>query len=273
MSVMRGIERIVHNHGENVGLVIMAMILVLLWIPIVVVFIMSFASDSALSFPPESYTLQWYAEVLNNQNAIDATLTSLKVSIVATPIAVVLSLLAALAINRYEFRGKGLIQSALALPIIVPLVVTGVALTMFFGTVNIDSGYGTVLVAHVVRTIPFAALIIIPTVANLDPTMEEASMDLGANEIATFRQVTLPSITPGLVAGGLLAFTISFNEFVITYFVRDTATETLPVYLWSLIRYEATPTVNVISVLFLVFVAVMLLLAASFVGLRRLTLR
>lgn len=273
MSVTREVERIIHSHGKSVGLVIMAIILILLWIPIGVVFIMSFASDSALSFPPDTYTLQWYIEVLNNQNAIDATLTSLRVSVVATPIAVIISLLAAFAIDRYEFRGKGFIQSVLILPVIVPLVITGVALTMFFGITNINTGYLTVLIAHVVRTVPFAALIIIPTVANIDSKMEEASMDLGANEIETFRRVTLPIIMPGVMAGGLLAFTISFNEFVMTYFVRDTATETLPVYLWSLVRYEATPTVNVISVLFLLFVAVVMLFAASFVGLRRLTLR
>lgn len=273
MSVAHGIERLVHKHGKNVSLAMAVLIFVLLWLPIGVVFLMSFASDSALSFPPQSYTLQWYFEVLNNQNAINATLTSLRVSIIATPIAVLISLLAAFALARYEFWGKGIIQTALTLPIIVPLIITGVALTMFFGTVNVDAGYETVVIAHTVRIIPFAALIILPSVADLDTTIEEASMDLGANEIATFRQVTLPSIMPGLIAGGLLAFTMSFNEFVVTYFVRDTATETLPVFLWSLVRYEATPTVNVISVLFLAFVAAMLIIAALLVGLRRLTLR
>ncbi|WP_066419024.1 ABC transporter permease [Halorubrum aethiopicum] len=210
---------------------------------------------------------------MSNTKAISAILTSLKVSLVATPITVFVSLLAAYGVSRYDFPGKSLFQMFLTLPIVVPLVVTGIAMTLFFGNVNIEAGYGTVVIAHVIRTVPFAALIIIPTVVNFDQTLEEASMDLGASELRTFRRVTLPNVLPGIIAGGLLAFTISFNEFVYTYFVRDTATQTLPVYLWGLIRYGFSPMVNVISVFFLVFVTVVLIAALSLTSLKQLTLR
>lgn len=273
MSVMNVVEKFAHRHGNTIGLGLMIIILTLLWIPMGVVVLMSFASESVLSFPPESYTLKWYGQMLQNEQAINAIVTSLKVSLVSTPITVLLSVLAAYGVAKYDFRGKGAIQMFLTLPIIVPLVVVGVAMTLFFGNVNISAGYSTVVIAHVVRTIPFAALIIIPTVVSFDSTLEEASKDLGASELRTFWRVTLPNILPGIIAGGLLAFTVSFNEFVYTYFVRDTATQTLPVYLWGLIRYGFSPEVNVISVLFLAFVTAMLLVAMSLTNLRRLTLR
>ncbi len=251
----------------------MVLILALIWLPIGVVVLMSFAGSGVLSFPPESYTVKWYIEFFSNTKAISAILTSLKVSLVATPITVFVSVLSAYGISRYDFPGKGLFQMFLTFPIVVPLVVTGIAMTLFFGNVNIDAGYGTVVIAHVIRTVPFAALIIIPTVVNFDQTLEEASMDLGASELRTFRRVTLPNVLPGIIAGGLLAFTISFNEFVYTYFVRDTAMQTLPVYLWGLIRYGFSPMVNVISVFFLVFVTVILIAVLSLTSLKQLTLR
>ena len=273
MSVFNRLETIVHRHGQRVGLVLMVTILTLVWIPIGIVTLMSFADQGVLSFPPETLTLKWYAEVIQNDTAIEAVLTSLKINLVATPITVLISVIAAFGIARFDFRGKNALQMLLTLPIIVPLVVAGVAMTLFFGNINLSSGFTTVLIAHVVRTIPFAALIIIPTVINFDRTLEEASKDLGADEFRTFRRVTLPNILPGIVAGGLLAFTISFNEFVYTYFVRDTATQTLPVYMWGLIRDGITPEVNVISVLFLLLATVILLAAVSLTGLKQVILR
>ncbi|WP_096389843.1 ABC transporter permease [Halopenitus persicus] len=273
MSAFNALEGFIHRHGDRIGRGLMVLILTLIWIPIGVVVLMSFAGEGVLSFPPETYTVRWYAEVLNNDDAISATLTSLRVSFVATPITVLISLLAAYGVARYDFRGKNALQALLTLPIIVPLVVTGVAMTLFFGNINLSSGFTTVVIAHIVRTVPFAALIIIPTVIGFDRTLEEASKDLGASELRTFRRVTLPNIMPGVIAGGLLAFTVSFNEFVYTYFVRDTATQTLPVYLWGLIRYGFSPEVNVISVLFLLLAAAILLVAVSLTGLKQVILR
>lgn len=273
MSVINRFETALHRHGKQIGLGLMVLILLLIWIPIGVVVLMSFASEGVLSFPPETYTLNWYASVIQDDEVIEATLTSLKVSLVATPITVIISIIAAYGIDRYAFRGRDGLQMLLTLPIIVPLVVVGVAMTLFFDTLGLPSGYPSVLVAHIIRTIPFAALIIIPTVISFDRTLEEASKDLGASEFRTFRRVTLPNIFPGIIAGGLLAFTISFNEFVYTFFVRDTATQTLPVYMWGLIRDNITPEVNVISVLFLLFATVIILLAVSLTGIRRVILR
>ena len=267
------VERFVDRHGRRIGLASMWIVLALLWIPIAIVTLMSFAADRALAFPPDELTLYWYGEFVRNESAIEAVVTSVQVSVIATLITVVLATILAYAVAKYEFPGKGVLQLVVTLPIVVPLVVVGVALVLFFGFINVGTGFWSVVVSHVIRTIPFAALIIIPTMLRFDENLEEAAKDLGADELDAFLNVRLPNILPGVVAGGLLAFTISFNEFVYTYFVRDTATETLPIYLWNQIRFEASPEVNVISVVFLLVAIGMIALAIAITNVRRITLQ
>ncbi|WP_254546604.1 ABC transporter permease [Halomarina pelagica] len=266
MSVVASVERFVHRRGASMARVVTALVFAFLWVPIAVLVLMSFAEGGVLSFPPERLTLKWYEAFLRNDAALDAIVTTLTVSVPATLLTVTLATLLAYAVDRFEFPGRGLLQLLATLPVVVPLVVTAVALVLFFGVVRpivAVSGYPAVVVAHVVRTIPFAALVIIPTFLTFDRRLEEASKDLGADELQTFLQVTLPNVFPGIVAGGLLAFTLSFNEFVFTYFVKDTTTTTLPVYIWNQIRYNVTPEVNVISVVFLGVAVTLVLVAVS----------
>lgn len=270
-SLVSKVERFAHNHGRRVGRVAMAFVFFYLWAPMFILVIMSFAANGVLSFPPTEFTLDWYVAVLNNEAVLNALVTSLKVSIPVTFMTVTLSLLLAYSIARYEFPGKEYVQILATLPLIVPLVVGGVALILFFGLIGMETGYWTVFFAHVVRALPFAALIIISTFLTFDRTLEEASMDLGADEARTFRKVTFPEILPGIIAGGLLAFTISFNEFVYTFFVKDSTTQTLPIYIWERVRYGVTPQVNVISVLFIVVATVLVLTAVYFTRVERIT--
>ncbi|WP_435156724.1 ABC transporter permease [Haladaptatus sp. DFWS20] len=261
--VLRPVERVVHRYGSHLGRLAMILVFLFLWLPIGVLVFMSFAKGGVLAFPPKELTLQWYATFLNNQAAISAIVTTLKISIVASLISVVLATLIAYAVDRFAFPGKDVLQLLATLPIVVPLVVTGIAMVLFFGAINFQQGYWSIVIAHVIRTIPFATLVILPTFLTFDRQLEEASKDLGANELQTFRQVTLPSVLPGIIAGGLLAFTLSFNEFVYTYFVKDSATTTLPIYIWNQIRYNVTPEVNVISVVFLLLAVSLVLVAVS----------
>jgi spermidine/putrescine transport system permease protein len=271
MRAYHALERFVHNHGRRVGRLAMLLIFLYLWAPMFVLVLMSFASKGVLSFPPEELTLKWYGVFLNNPEAHQAIITSLKVSIPVMFVSVLFATMIAYAVVRFDFPGKEYIQILATLPLIVPLVVVGVAMVLFFGILQIRTGYGTVFVAHVVRTIPFSTLIITSTLLTFDKQLEEASMDLGANELRTFRKITLPNIMPGIIAGGLLAFTISFNEFVYTYFVKDSATTTLPVYIWNRVRYGVTPEVNVISVMFVLLAAGLILLAVLLVGVEDIT--
>lgn len=265
MSAVEAVERFAHRYGDRVGRGAMLLVFAFLWVPIGVLVLMSFAEQGVLSFPPRQLTLRWYDVFLSNDAAIEAIMTTIKVSIPATAITVTLATLIAYGVDRFTFPGKRGLQLLATLPVVVPLVVTAIAMVLFFGVLSpliTIEGYPAVVIAHVVRTIPFATLVIVPTFLTFDRSLEEASKDLGADELQTFRQVTLPNVLPGIVAGGLLAFTLSFNEFVFTYFVKDTRTTTLPVYIWNQIRYNVTPEVNVISVVFL-GVAVMMVLVAA----------
>jgi spermidine/putrescine transport system permease protein len=268
-SLFGRVERLVYNHGRKLGVVAVIAGLLYLWLPIFVLGFMSFAERQVLTFPPQSYTVDWYFTFLQNDQATSAVMTTIRVSLVATPLAVFVSTLIAYAIDRYTFVGKQALQLASILPIVVPLIVVGVAMAIFFGSVGIASGYWAVVFAHVVRIIPFAVLIIVPTLLAFDRTLEEASHDLGADELKTFVQITLPNVFPGIVAATLLAFTISFNEFVYTYFVKDTTTTTLPTYLWDTLRQNATPEVNVISVIFILVAISLVLLAIAFTHVER----
>ena len=251
----------------------MIAVLAFLWLPIGVLVFMSFADGGVLSFPPDQLTLRWYGVFLENEAARSAIVTTLTISMPSTIITVTLATMTAYAVDRYGFRGRGTLQLLSTLPIVVPLVVTGVALVLFLdGTLGLPD-YLSVVLAHVIRTIPFATLVILPTFVRFDRGLEEASKDLGADELATFRQVTLPNVFPGVVAGGLLAFTLSFNEFVYTYFVKGSGDPTLPVYIWNQIRYNVTPEVNVISVVFLVVAVTLVLVAVSLTRVELLTKR
>jgi len=262
-GLARRVERVCQAHAGRVAVVISGLVLAFLWVPIGVLVFMSFAEGGVLSFPPEELTLRWYQSFLQNDAALDAIVTTLTISVPATVVTVLLSTMIAYAIDRYVFPGRSWLQLLATLPIIVPLIVTGVAMVLFFnGTLGLPN-YLSVVAAHVIRTIPFATLVILPTFMTFDRKLEEASKDLGADELRTFWQVTMPNIFPGIVAGGLLAFTLSFNEFVYTYFVKGSSDPTLPVYIWNQIRYHVTPEVNVISVVFLVVAVSMVLLAVS----------
>ncbi|ODR81270.1 ABC transporter permease [Haladaptatus sp. W1] len=272
-TALRPLERIIHQYGSRMGRLAMIVVFLFLWLPIGVLVFMSFAKGGVLAFPPKELTLQWYTTFLNNQAAISAIMTTLKISVVASLISVVLATLIAYAVDRFVFPGKNVLQLLATLPIVVPLIVTGIAMVLFFGAINFQQGYWSIVVAHIVRTIPFATLVILPTFLTFDRQLEEASKDLGANELQTFRQVTLPSVLPGIIAGGLLAFTLSFNEFVYTYFVKDSSTTTLPIYIWNQIRYNVTPQVNVISVVFLLLAVSLVLIAVSLTRVELLTRR
>ena len=259
-SLYYRIERVAENYGRSVGRGAAALLFFYLWAPIAVLVFMSFA-PTVLTFPPDHLTLEWYVEFLNDEAALRAIGLSLQVSLPVTLISVILATLVAYAIDRYEFPGKSYIQILATLPLIVPLVVGGVALVFFFGLLKVSAGYTTVVIAHVVRSLPFSTLIIVTVFLSFDRTLEEASMDLGADEFQTFVKVTLPEIMPGIVAGGLLAFTISFNEFVYTFFVKSSGTTTLPIFIWEKVRFGVTPEVNVISVVFIAVAAVLILAA------------
>lgn len=200
----------------------------------------------------QGFTLKWYEEILTNDNVQNALKVSLLVAIPCVLISTAIGTLTAFAIYRTRFFGRGLFQGILYIPLLMPDLVMGVTLLLLFTFVGMSLGIMTILLAHVSFSIPLATLVIIGRMARIDRRLEEAAMDLGADELTTMRKVTLPLLMPGILAAALLVFPWSFNDFVITYFVSGVGSSTLPIRVYSMIRLGVSPTVNALGTLIVV---------------------
>lgn len=232
-----------------------------LYLPIVVLVVFSFnrARQTAVW---QGFTFDWYVRLAHNEQVLRSVQNSLLVACLTTAIATVVGTLVALALARHEFRGRGATQATLYLPIIIPEIVLGAALVTFFGVVNLRLSIWTVVVAHVVFSVSYVAIVVRARLAGFDRELEEAALDLGATPLETFRRVTLPLILPGIVAGALLVFTISIDDYVVTSFVAGVGATTLPLQIYSMLKVGVTPEVNAVSTL-LLLVTVVFIVAAQ----------
>ena len=252
-----------------------------LWIPILLLVMYSFNASRRVSGRWQGFTTDWYTEILegvsgtggdfSTDRLLASLETSFKISLASTAIAVILGTTIALAMVRGRFRGKQIFRGLLYLPVTIPDITLAVSLIIFFQIVfgaletilgtRYFPGMVTVIVGHVAFNITYVAVVVSARLANMSPHFEEASKDLGMNNFETFAYVTYPLILPGIIAGALLAFTLSLDDFVITFFVGGGTTTTLPVYVWSLIRRGISPEINVVSTLMIL--ASLLLIAIS----------
>ncbi len=226
-------------------------IFLFLYLPIFILIIYSFNANKVVGVW-EGFSLQWYEELFHDRAIGDAFKNSIWVATWSTILSTILGTMAALVLERYRFRGKMTFDGVLYLPIIIPDIVMALSTLLFFVMVGIALSRYTILIAHVAFNISFVAVIVRARLANMDQSLEEASADLGANEWITFRRITLPLLMPGVIAGALLAFTLSLDDFVITFFVSGPGSTTLPVRVYSMIKFGVTPEVNAISTLMLV---------------------
>ncbi|HMT22005.1 MAG TPA: ABC transporter permease [Promineifilum sp.] len=225
-------------------------IFLFLYLPIIVLVIYSFSGSRNVGVWA-GFSTRWYAELLKDKLLVDAFRVSLWVAVWSTLVATVLGTLAALALERYRFFGRLTFDTALYLPIIIPDIVMALSTLLFFVTFAVPLSRYTVLVTHIAFNIAFVAVVVRARLAEMDASLEEAAADLGANAWTTFRRVTLPILMPGIVSGALLAFTLSLDDFVITFFVAGPGSTTLPVRVYSMIKFGVTPEVNAISTLML----------------------
>ena len=225
-------------------------IFLFLYLPIIILVIYSFSGSRNVGVWA-GFSTRWYAELLGDKLLIDALRVSLWVAVWSTLVATVLGTLAALALERYRFFGRLSFDTALYLPIIIPDIVMALSTLLFFVTFAVPLSRYTVLVTHIAFNIAFVAVVVRARLAEMDASLEEAAADLGANAWTTFRRVTLPILMPGVVSGALLAFTLSLDDFVITFFVAGPGSTTLPVRVYSMIKFGVTPEVNAISTLML----------------------
>ncbi|MFP4125023.1 MAG: ABC transporter permease [Alphaproteobacteria bacterium] len=235
----------------------LALTFLFLYAPIAILVLFSF-NDSRRNIVWQGFTLDYYIAAANNRSLIEAFTNSLVIALLSTAISVVLGGLFALALYRFRFPGKPAVEAANQLPIVVPEICMGVALLVFFAEVGWPRGLpwplslANIVAGHVAFSFPFVAVVVRARLAGFDRAQEEASRDLGASEWQTFRRVTLPYMRPGLVAGGLLAMTLSLDDFVITFFTSGPDTLTFPVKVYSMVRFGATPEVNAASTVLIV---------------------
>jgi spermidine/putrescine transport system permease protein len=224
-----------------------------IYLPIILLIIFSFNTQK-LNIRWEGFTLRWYGELLRDQDVLLATRNTLIIAIVSTLVSTVIGTLAALALQRYRFPGYTLADSILYIPVIIPEVVMGISLLVFFAIINFRLGLTTITLSHIAFSIPFVTLVVRARLHGFDKSIEEAAMDLGANWMITFWRVTLPTIMPGVLAGALLAFTLSLDDYVITYFTAGPGSTTLPLRVYSMVRFAVTPEVNALSSLWILTV-------------------
>jgi spermidine/putrescine transport system permease protein len=234
-----------------------------LYAPLLVLVGLSF-NRSRLTARWEGFTLEWYAGALRNPEILSALRTSLVVALATTALATAIGTAAALFLQRHRVRRAGLVESLLVLPIVVPEIVMGSSLLVFFAALGLRLGLGTVVLAHVGFSVSYAVIVVRARLRGLDATLEEAAMDLGAGPWRTFWHVTLPSLAPGILAAALLVFALSIDDYVVTSFVAGVGATTLPLQIYSMVKSGVSPEINAVSTVLLAATGLMLAAAHLF---------
>ena len=238
-----------------------ALVFGFLYLPILVLIVFSF-NDSRSVALFTGFSTQWYLSLAQNEELLDAARNSLLVGSITTIAATVIGTLTALAMERYRFRLRTTVDANLYLPIVIPEIVMGISLLLYFNQalfpflenafgIRWTTGLHTITIAHIAFDIPFVYVIVRARLADFDRTLEEAAADLGADEWQTFKHVTLPLLMPGIIGGALMAFTLSLDDYLITAFTKGIREQTMPLYIYALVRRGVTPEINALSTILL----------------------
>lgn len=224
------------------------LVLLFLYAPLVVVLVLSFNDSTSLAWPPKAFTTKWWTRAFHNDGAREALWKSLETAVGATAVALVLGTVAAMAVHRFKFFGRDTLSLLIVLPIALPGIVTGIALNAAFRAAGFEFGLMTLIIAHATFCIVVMYNNVLARLRRMSPNLEEASSDLGGDTFQTFRYVTFPLMRTALLAGGLLAFGLSFDEIVVTTFTSSAGLETLPLWIFrNLSRGEQQPIVTVVA--------------------------
>ncbi len=225
--------------------------LLFLYLPIFVLGVYSF-NTSRLNVQWEGFTFQWYRELWLNEPLVRAAQNSLVIACLTTVFSVVLGTAGAWLMHRYRFQGARAIRTLAAIPMVMPEILMGISLLVFFATVGLPLGFTTVVIGHVTFSFPFVLLAVQARLQGLDPALEEAALDLGATPARAFWLVILPSLAPAVMAGALMAFTLSWDELIVTFFTASAGSATLPLRIFGMAKVGLNPMLNALSVLFIV---------------------
>jgi spermidine/putrescine transport system permease protein len=236
-----------------------------LHVPLLLLIIWSFNSSRS-GARWEGFTFEWYTRLMQRTDLLIALRTSLIVAVTSTIVATTLGTIGALALGRERKRMTRAAESLLTLPIVTPEIVAGISLLVLFSATGIHLGLLTVIIAHVTFCVPFTILVVLARLRGMDRSLEDAALTLGADELTAFRRVTIPLLKPGIIAAALLAFTLSFDDFVITFFTAGPGTSTLPLVIYGMVRRTIEPSVNALSALLVVGTTVLLFVAQRWFG-------
>ncbi|RMF83676.1 MAG: ABC transporter permease, partial [Nitrospinota bacterium] len=239
--------------------------------PILIVIVVSFNPEGYVRFPPSGVSLRWFQAVFMDKTFVTAIINSGKLAFLATLISLGLGIPAAVALGRYQFPGKYLIEAFLLSPLSLPMIVLGIALLFYVNKIGLGLSFSSLLAGHVVITIPYILRTVVGVYRGMDRTVEEAAMVLGANSWATFYHITLPHLKPGIIAGAIFAFLLSFDNVPVSIFLTTPETTTLPVALLSYLVYNFDPSIAAISTLEMAFVMVAMFIVERLYGLQKLT--
>lgn len=248
-------------------------VMLFLYAPLIVLVIFSF-NDSKRNVVWRGFTTKYYEKALGNDQLVEALFNSLTIAALATVVSLALGTVAAVMLWRFRFPFKGTVDGTISLPIIVPEICLGVAFLMFFARIDWPTdliwpfNLGAITIAHITFCFPFVTMVVRSRLASFNREQEEAAKDLGASEWRMFRDVLIPHIRPALVAGALLSFTLSLDDFVITYFTSGPDTITFPVKVYSMVRFSVTPEVNAASTLLIVLTVILTFIALKLQGVK-----
>ena len=254
----RHAKRAWRRHGSKFSFskLVLWLTIIFLFLPLFVIIVYSFNESKGAEFTKVSLT--WYKELFFNSKALwQALLNSILVAFSSAAVSTILGTMASIGVNWYKFKGKKFIQTLSYLPMVLPEVIIGISMVIFFSGIHLPLGLFTVFAAHTTFCLPFVFLMVNARLDEFDYSIVEASHDLGATEVQTMFKVVVPAIMPGILSGFLMAVTMSLEDFVITFFVSGPGSTTLPLYVYSMIRFGVSPVINSLSVIMIIFTCAM----------------
>jgi spermidine/putrescine transport system permease protein len=248
------------KNGKGVPTVVLSLVYIFLYLPIFIVIMFSF-NTSKMNIVFQGFTLKWYGAMFQNADLMSALLNTIIVAACSVALSVLIGTLAAIGMFRYKFKAKGLIDSLMYIPIVIPEIVMGISLLAFYNILNITPGLITLIIAHVTFSTPYVCITVRSRIAGYDMSVEEAATDLGASPLHTLTKVTLPIIAPGILSGAMLALTLSLDDVIVSFFTTGVDSVTLPIYIFNKVKTGVTPDVNALSTI--IILATLIVLAIT----------
>jgi spermidine/putrescine transport system permease protein len=231
-----------------------------LYVPFAIIIMYSFNSaESNVVF--SGFTLDWYTKLFNDDDVLTALLNSLTIATLSTITSAIVGTIGALGLKRHKFKGKAVIDLLLYIPIVIPEIIMGISLLVFFSVLQLDFGIFTLVLAHTTFCIPFVLINVKSRLADFDMSIEEAATDLGASKFTVFRTITLPSILPAVLSGSMLAFALSLDDVIINIFISGPESTTLPIKIFSMLKFGLSPEINALCTIMLLTTFVVLILS------------